>query len=64
LVGSLRGERKTKNYAKFLIEEELDRAIRHFSKGKLLGKKTFKDNPAQGSNQNNNVAMLMVGLFI
>jgi hypothetical protein len=27
LVGSLRGERKTKNFAEFLIEEELDRAI-------------------------------------
>jgi hypothetical protein len=36
LVGSLRGERKTKNSAEFLIEEELDRAIRLCTKGKEL----------------------------
>jgi hypothetical protein len=49
LVGSLRGERKTKNYTEFLIEEELERAIRLCTKGKELGEReTFKDNPAQG----------------
>jgi len=52
LVGSLRGERKTKNSTEFLIEEELNRAIRLFGKGKERGNKTFKGNPAQGSDQN------------
>jgi hypothetical protein len=52
LVGSLRGERKTKKSAEFLIEEELNRAIRLFSKGKERGKETFKGKPAQGSDQN------------
>jgi len=48
----LRGERRPKNSAKFLIEEELNRAIRLFGKGKERGKETFKGNPAQGSDQN------------
>jgi len=48
----LRGERRPKNSAKFLIEEELNRAIRLFGKGKERGNKTFKGNPAQGSDQN------------
>jgi len=48
----LRGERRPKNSAKFLIEEELNRAIMFFGKGKERGKETFKGNPAQGSDQN------------
>jgi len=51
LVGSLRGERKTKNSAEFLIEEELNRAIRLFYKGKERGNETFKGILAQGSDQ-------------